>query len=517
MGCAAIANRVQAGTRPQAIIRWFGTRIGNGTNSLEPTDPVIRSLIIEDDDRISRSVARALKSEGIACHVISDVTADLDLEAFLDCRLVVIDIMTIEGFYLEFLTRVRATLPNTRLLLLSAGEGLLRELEVFGCLRRNCVANPHDKSELAEKIAVAIHHLVTSPAPAPDTAPTAAHEHLVAPQENSRQPAAKPASPPLVVRPLPAKPKPAVDTRIAELSAMNIKPLAVEPLHASFPSSPVEFKRRCHVVVLGSEKGGTGKSTIAMHLIASLLHENFAVASLDLDSRQGSLTRYAENRRAFATKNAQPLPQPAHCAIPLGNGELVRFETALEAFLDSSDYLVIDTPGSDTALSRMAHAWADTLITPINDSFIDLDILARFEPGKLNEAQPSHYGKVIQSAKEQKRQQNGSAIDWVVLRNRLSNIASLNKGRMADTLAGLADQIGFRQGSGLRERVIYRELFASGLTLVDLKELGLGRKLTLSHVAARQELRALRSLLGLDPTNTEAAKADATPDLQRVS
>ena len=269
--------------------------------------------------------------------------------------------------------------------------------------------------------------------------------------------------------------------------------------------------------MLGSEKGGTGKSTIAMHLIASLLHENYAVASLDLDSRQGTLTRYVENRRAFATNGGPPLPQPAHCAIPLGDGEMVRFETALEAFLDSSDYLVIDTPGHDTALSRMAHAWSDTLITPINDSFIDLDILARFEPGKLNEAQPSHYGKVIQGAKEQKQQRDGRAFDWIVLRNRLSNIASHNKERMADTLAGLADQLGFRQGCGLRERVIYRELFASGLTLVDLKEKTAGRKLTLSHVAARQELRALRSILRLDTPNAAAANADGTPGLQRVS
>ncbi|MBM3566952.1 MAG: ATPase, partial [Alphaproteobacteria bacterium] len=54
--------------------------------------------------------------------------------------------------------------------------------------------------------------------------------------------------------------------------------------------------KRAHVIVLGNEKGGSGKSTTAMHLIAACLRDGRSVASIDLDARQGTLTRYLSNR-----------------------------------------------------------------------------------------------------------------------------------------------------------------------------------------------------------------------------
>ena len=193
----------------------------------------------------------------------------------------------------------------------------------------------------------------------------------------------------LTIRPLaspaqkPGDRLPDTSISVPTITVRGAGELAIEPL-----ANAEDRERRCHLIVVGSEKGGTGKSTIAMHLITSLLHENCTVSSLDLGSQPGSLTRYIENRRVFAAKGNHTLPLPKHSAILPGEGEMIRFETALEAFLDSSDYLIIDTPGSASGPSRIAHAWADTLITPINESFIDREVLAQFEAGNLMEAEP---------------------------------------------------------------------------------------------------------------------------------
>ena len=55
---------------------------------------------------------------------------------------------------------------------------------------------------------------------------------------------------------------------------------------------------KAHIIVIGNEKGGTGKSTLAMHLAVKLLLENFKIAVIDLDGRQGSLSKYIANRRS---------------------------------------------------------------------------------------------------------------------------------------------------------------------------------------------------------------------------
>ncbi len=447
---------------------------------MSSADQILRSLIIEDDGQISRSIARALKSERFACHVVGNVPADLDLGPFYNCRLVIIDFMVIQAFYVDFLTRIRTTLPNARLLLLSVADEVRRELEIFGFTPDTCVVNPYDNGELAEKIALAVHHVVATPAPAPrarnpDPAETGAG-----------------AAPAITVRPAQKTAEPDATLAVPTITVRGAGPLAIEPLRSREPS-----ERRCNIVVLGSGKGGTGKSTIAMHLIAALLQENQVVSSLDLDSNQGTLTQYVENRRAHATRAGRPFPLPKHSAIPEGEGEEIRFETALRALVDTSDHLIIDAPAGDTALSRMAHSWADTVITPINDSFVDLDVLARFEPGTLAEAVPSRYSAMIRAANDLKLRRDAWPIDWIVLRNRLSTLNSKNNARMADALAQLSGQLGFREGPGLSERVIYRELFNSGLTLVDLRDESAKVELTLSHVAARQELRALRSMLNL--------------------
>src|SRR5882757_11050011 len=257
---------------------------------------------------------------------------------------------------------------------------------------------------------------------------------------------------------------------------------------------------RAHLLVIGNEKGGSGKSTTAMHVAVALLGEGARVATLDLDARQGTLGRYIENRAAYCKRKSVDLPMPVHTAVPLSTlpdraaaeaDERARFEAALEEVIGAVDFAIVDTPGSDTYLSRLAHTWADTLLTPLNDSFIDLDLLARVDPDTLKIVRPSIYAEAVWKQRQVRAIEGGRPVDWVVMRNRLSALAARNKRDMGTVIEALARRIGFRTATGLSERVIYRELFLNGLTLLDLKRGTSGGKtgpsMTMSHVAARQE------------------------------
>lgn len=261
---------------------------------------------------------------------------------------------------------------------------------------------------------------------------------------------------------------------------------------------------RAHVLVIGNEKGGSGKSTTAMHIAVALLTEGARVATIDLDARQGTFTRYFENREAFARRKSLDLPMPMHAAVQASGDardEKVRFEAALEPAVTQADFAIIDTPGSDTHLSRLAHTWADTLLTPLNDSFIDLDLLARIDPETLKVVRPSIYAEAVWKQRQVRAAQGERPVDWIVIRNRLSSLAARNKRDVGTVIDALAKRIGFRTARGLSERVIYRELFLSGLTLLDLKR-GAGPSLTMSHVAARQEVRDLVAALNLPAAAT---------------
>jgi chromosome partitioning protein len=261
--------------------------------------------------------------------------------------------------------------------------------------------------------------------------------------------------------------------------------------------------KKPYVIVLGNEKGGTGKSTVAMHIITSLLREGFSVGSIDVDARQGTLSRYVENRRMRLERSDEDLPLPDH--TPVFRSEIDNKSDAeaeektifsdVMANLKGCNFIVIDTPGSDTHLSRLAHSYGDTLITPLNDSFIDLDMLVRIKPESLDILRPSTYSEMVWEQKKQRAMRDGGSIDWIVLRNRLSSISSRNKEEMERILSALSKRIGFRLIAGFGERVIFRELFLNGLTLLDTK--ASNTALTLSHVAAKQELAVLMQLIHL--------------------
>ncbi|WP_347140161.1 division plane positioning ATPase MipZ [Paracoccus sp. SSK6] len=247
-----------------------------------------------------------------------------------------------------------------------------------------------------------------------------------------------------------------------------------------------------HIIVVGNEKGGSGKSTTSMHVATALVRMGHRVGGLDLDVRQRSFGRYLENRAHFAQREGLDLPMPVIGTMGEGSDPLSPALTALEA---TCDFILLDCPGSHTKLSQMAHTLADTLITPMNDSFVDFDLLARLSPeGKI--LGPSIYAEMVWSARQMRAQAGAGPIDWLVLRNRLGTQAMHNKRKVGGALQSLSKRIGFRVAPGFSERVIFRELFPRGLTLLDLKDIGT-EQLSMSNIAARQELRDLIAELNL--------------------
>jgi len=285
----------------------------------------------------------------------------------------------------------------------------------------------------------------------------------------------------------------------------------MEDLNAPIPpiqdhNKPISAKPKdpvvgdgAHIIVFGNEKGGSGKSTTAMHVAIALLRLGYKVGSIDLDARQGTLTRYMRNRFAFIKNNKKYIPSPDHLAIDKSDAETVAeqqdqerafFEMALAELRANNHFVAIDTPGTANFLSRLAHSNADTLITPMNDSFIDLDLLAEIEPGTFEIKGPSIYTKMVEDQKAQKKLRDGGTINWIIMRNRLSHINAKNKRQIGALLEKISTYAEFTIAPGFGERVVFRELFLKGLTLLDLKD-NTDTKMTMSQIAARQEVRQL--------------------------
>ena len=141
---------------------------------------------------------------------------------------------------------------------------------------------------------------------------------------------------------------------------------------------------------------------------------------------------------------------------------------------------------------------ADTLITPLNDSFVDFDVLGTVDPATFAVTGTSHYAEMVREARRQRRVVDHATIDWIVVRNRLSMLGSRNKRLVGEGLQELSLRLGFRSADGFAERVIFREFFPRGLTALDnLDEDTLGTRPSLSHVTARQEVEALLKALKL--------------------
>ena len=277
---------------------------------------------------------------------------------------------------------------------------------------------------------------------------------------------------------------------------------------------------RVRVIVVANEKGGSGKSTVAIHLAIALLKAGQSLATIDLDSRQRSLTHYVDNRLVWARQRGQDLVAPTHVCFD-ESGELSAAEdkaAARSAFLktlaelaENHSIIIIDTPGWNDHLMRLAHAAADILVTPLNDSFVDLDVLANVDPETFRVGGTSHYAEIVEEARRERQRAGKPDIDWIVLRNRLTHIPSRNKRAVGEALEELSRQLGFRCVEGLAERVVFREFYPRGLTAVDdLNAAILGSRPTMSHATAQLEVQGLvAALLTAEPAAEPIAKADA--------
>jgi chromosome partitioning protein len=266
-------------------------------------------------------------------------------------------------------------------------------------------------------------------------------------------------------------------------------------------TAPVHQWRSPHVVVVGNEKGGSGKTTITMSIAVALMKAGQRIATIDLDSRQRTLTHYIESRRRWARRSQVDLELPTHYCIARAEStrvdeneaaELADFERAIAAAQDRHDFVVIDTPPHDGYLMRLAHSITDTLVTPLNDSFLDLDVLATLDPVTLGVTGVSHYGELVRETRRHRRPVDGAFIDWVVVRNRSSPLGLHSKSVVSAGLDELASRLGFRVAVGFHERQIYRNLFPRGLTALDeMPGVGSGT------LAARREVQALLEALKL--------------------
>ena len=261
-------------------------------------------------------------------------------------------------------------------------------------------------------------------------------------------------------------------------------------------SSAVSAPSAAHRIVFANEKGGTGKSTTAVHVAIALAYQGARVAAIDLDPRQRTLHRYLENRAETQNRRGVALPS-ARFAV-FNGGSVEELEALSSEMADGADFLLFDTPGRDDPFARHAATSADTLVTPLNDSFVDFDLIGQVDAETFKVRRLSFYAELIWEARKKRAmatiRDQRREMDWVVVRNRTQHVEARNMRRLDQALTELSKRVGFRIASGLSERVIYRELFPSGLTLLDKGHLG---ELGTSHLVARQELRTLIANLNL--------------------
>lgn len=226
---------------------------------------------------------------------------------------------------------------------------------------------------------------------------------------------------------------------------------------------------QARIITVANEKGGVGKSTVAFHLAVALADTGHKVLVIDLDRRQQTLTRCLTARAGTAKRLGVRLPLPRHILLMQQSGALLCQEIARAGW--DCDYVVIDAAGHDSPIARRAIALADLLVTPVNSSFVDLDLLGRYHPVTNRLLGPGCFAAMVGELRAARRDAGMPGLDWLVLQNRKRTDNSRNQAKIDRALTRLAGQFEFRLGSGLHERVAYRELFPLGLTHIDLRRI----------------------------------------------
>jgi chromosome partitioning protein len=264
------------------------------------------------------------------------------------------------------------------------------------------------------------------------------------------------------------------------------------------------MEKNSTVIVVGNEKGGSGKSTLSMHLAVAYLYGGYKVATVDLDGRQGTLTRYIENRIRHADDKGIDLPVPEHLVVTpsqFSNREDAeederQLNLEIEELRKEYDIIVVDTPGTFNNISNSGHKNADILMTPVNDSLVDIDVIATIDPYTKDIAAESQYTQNVRDIQAKRRAAGKRDFKWIVLRNRISHIDAKNKREVDTVLRHLESKIGFTYISGIGERVAYREMFLKGLTILDLLKMK-AEEISISHIAAKNELMAILGAIGI--------------------
>ena len=268
------------------------------------------------------------------------------------------------------------------------------------------------------------------------------------------------------------------------------------------------MEHNSYVIVVGNEKGGSGKSTLSIHLAIAYLYAGYKVATIDLDGRQGTLTHYIENRIRYAKDNKLTLSMPEHLVVTpsqysnkkSSNEDEEQLDYEINELKKEYDIIIIDTPGTYSHLSNAGHKNADILITPVNDSLVDIDVIANINPYTKRILSESQYTTNIREIQKKRKELGKQDLRWIVLRNRISHIDAKNKREVDNILKLLQTEIGFTYISGIGERVVYREMFLNGLTITDLMNMGKD-EISISHIAAKNELFSVLHIINIPLKN----------------
>jgi chromosome partitioning protein len=225
------------------------------------------------------------------------------------------------------------------------------------------------------------------------------------------------------------------------------------------------------IIVFGGIKGGTGKSTLAFHIATCAHMNNKKIVTIDCDFPQFSFSKYYENRKKNKSLDEKLIWQNHHKITDL---------TKLPDMIEKDTVYLIDTPGKYDPHITKIHGMADIIISPVNDSFLDIDTIMKLDQGKW--AMPGYYYETIMENKKYKKDSM-----WIVVRNRSTHINSKHKRTVEERLTELSKRINFTLMQGLRERTIFRELFNEGSTVLDVES----KKMSLSHLAAKMEVKLL--------------------------
>ena len=241
----------------------------------------------------------------------------------------------------------------------------------------------------------------------------------------------------------------------------------------------VSERQSGRIIVFSNLKGGTGKSTTALSVIVGLLRRGKSVASLDLDMDQEALARYLFNRTRFAKLTKLRIGMPNHHRFteidPGGNGaELSTRLDILSGLIDNlvaeNDYLVIDCPSLDNPLTRAVTARADVLTSPVNESFLDIDVIGEVRGSPPTVTRVGPFAEMIGAEMQRRRDEGIDPLEWIVVRNRRNPTATRHTAAIGTVLGELSRNLSFRVTDGFVDRLIFRELFLVGLSILDLRK-----------------------------------------------